>query len=129
MTQQTQKRLQARHVAACARYQAGHQQQHTPEPFGHFKAEPFGWTDCAETDEGARPLFDQDVIDALLAEIATERALSFRAQVDELEKQRDELLEFMREIETVKPQTKDLWIITVKVKAAVLLASANGGLA
>lgn len=102
----------------------------TPEPFGYFNNPCFdGWQDCAETDEGARPLFDQDVIDALLAEIATERALSFRAQVDELEKQRDELLEFMREIETVKPQTKDLWIHTVKVKAAVLLASANGGLA
>lgn len=23
------------------------------EPFGYFKAEPFGWTDCAETDDGA----------------------------------------------------------------------------
>jgi hypothetical protein len=27
------------------------------EPFGYFKPEPFGWTDCAETDEGARPLY------------------------------------------------------------------------
>jgi hypothetical protein len=27
------------------------------EPFGYFKAEPFGWTDCAETDEGAMPLY------------------------------------------------------------------------
>jgi hypothetical protein len=27
------------------------------EPFGYFKAEPFGWTDCAETDEGAMALY------------------------------------------------------------------------
>lgn len=32
------------------------------EPFGFFKAEPFGWTDCAETDEGAQPLYDQAAI-------------------------------------------------------------------
>ena len=30
----------------------------TPEPFGYFKAEPFGWTDCAETDEGATALYE-----------------------------------------------------------------------
>ena len=29
----------------------------TPEPFGYFKDEPFGWTDCAETDDGAIALF------------------------------------------------------------------------
>jgi hypothetical protein len=40
------------------------------EPFGYFKAEPFGWTDCAETDEGAialyenPPLSDETVKDA-----------------------------------------------------------------
>ena len=28
------------------------------EPFGHFKAEPFGWRDCAETDEGAIALYE-----------------------------------------------------------------------
>jgi len=28
-----------------------------PEPFGYFKAEPFGWTDCAETDDGAIALY------------------------------------------------------------------------
>lgn len=28
-----------------------------PDPFGYFKAEPFGWTDCAETDDGAIALF------------------------------------------------------------------------
>ena len=33
-----------------------------PEPFGYFRAEPFGWTDCAETDDGAVPLFDHAAI-------------------------------------------------------------------
>ena len=27
------------------------------EPFGYFKAEPFGWTDCAESDVGAIALY------------------------------------------------------------------------
>lgn len=33
------------------------------EPLGHFRAEPFGWTDCAEDDEGAIALYErpQDV--------------------------------------------------------------------
>ena len=31
------------------------------EPFGHFKVGPFGWTDCAETDEGAIPLFERPI--------------------------------------------------------------------
>ena len=29
------------------------------EPYGYFKPEPFGWTDCAETDEGAIPLYEK----------------------------------------------------------------------
>ena len=29
------------------------------EPFGYFKAEPFGWTDCAPTDEGAIALYER----------------------------------------------------------------------
>ena len=32
---------------------------HKQAPFGYFKPEPFGWTDCAETDEGAIPLYDK----------------------------------------------------------------------
>lgn len=28
------------------------------EPFGYFRAEPFGWTDCAQTDEGAKALYE-----------------------------------------------------------------------
>ena len=40
------------------------------EPFGYFKAEPFGWRDCAETDEGAIALYEapQPQADALDAE-------------------------------------------------------------
>lgn len=41
------------------------EQKNTLEPFGYFRAETFGWTDCAETDEGAIPLYDQSAIDAL----------------------------------------------------------------
>ena len=29
-----------------------------PEPFGYFRAEPFGCTDCAPTDEGAKALYE-----------------------------------------------------------------------
>ena len=35
------------------------------EPFGYFKSEPFGWTDCSEDDEGAVPLYEhphQDIV-------------------------------------------------------------------
>lgn len=33
--------------------------QPDPEPFGYFRSEPFGWTDCAETDDGAIPLYER----------------------------------------------------------------------
>lgn len=41
--------------------------QTVQEPFGYFKAEPFGWQDCAETDEGAIALYEapQPQADAL----------------------------------------------------------------
>ena len=29
------------------------------EPFGYFKAEPFGWTDCGPDDEGAVALYER----------------------------------------------------------------------
>ena len=69
------------------------------------------------------------LVESLRTELRQETCLSFRNQVAELEAQRDELLEFMREIESVKPQTNDLWIHTVKVKAASFLAAAKGGAA
>lgn len=28
------------------------------EPFGYFRADALGWTNCAETDEGAKPLYE-----------------------------------------------------------------------
>ena len=37
---------------------AGQAAQPQQEPFGYFKSEPFGWTDCAETDEGAIALYE-----------------------------------------------------------------------
>lgn len=30
-----------------------------PEPFGYFKAEPFGWTDCEKDDDGAIALYER----------------------------------------------------------------------
>ena len=56
------------------------QAQEQAEPFGYFRAEPFGWTDCAETDEGAVALYEQPdqrkpltdaEIDQLLPEIVS----------------------------------------------------------
>lgn len=38
------------------------------EPYGYFRVEPFGWTDCDESDEGAIPLYEQDDIDSLQAQ-------------------------------------------------------------
>ncbi|HET8870101.1 MAG TPA: hypothetical protein VFM48_06620, partial [Aquabacterium sp.] len=35
------------------------------EPFGYFRAEPFGWTDCAETDEGAIALYERPAAPAV----------------------------------------------------------------
>lgn len=70
---------------------------HTPEPFGYFRAEPFGWTDCAETDEGAVALYDQSAVDALMAErdelaliIATDTGTE--SAVAALQRQRDGLV-------------------------------------
>lgn len=51
----------------------------TPDPFGYFKAEPFGWTDCAETDDDAIPLYDKVAIRLI-------------------QKQRDELLAALEDI-------------------------------
>lgn len=35
------------------------------EPFGYFRAEPFGWTDCAATDEGAIALYERPAAPAV----------------------------------------------------------------
>ncbi len=67
--------------------------QDYPEPFGYFRAEPFGWADCAETDDGAMPLFEKQDVDRLFNALATARAeieyeqqLSFRIQLEEVSK-------------------------------------------
>lgn len=52
------------------------------DPFGYFKAEPFGWTDCAETDEGAialyenPPLSNETVKDAAIGKLVREKMQS-----------------------------------------------------
>jgi hypothetical protein len=33
------------------------------EPFGYFRAEPFGWTDCAPDAEGAKALYEHPGVD------------------------------------------------------------------
>lgn len=43
------------------------QQPATPEPFGYFRAMPFGWEQCAETDEGAKALYEHPAPIALEA--------------------------------------------------------------
>lgn len=44
-------------VVHCTKHGCISKQPSQQEPFGYFKAEPFGWTDCAETDEGAIALY------------------------------------------------------------------------
>ena len=39
------------------------------EPFGYFRALPFGWEDCSEKDEGAIALYEQSVVLSLLLKI------------------------------------------------------------
>lgn len=50
------------------------------EPFGYFRALPCGWEDCAETDEGAQPLYDQATVDALTAQLEQATAARKAAQ-------------------------------------------------
>lgn len=72
-------------------------QKNTPqEPFGHFKAEAFGWTDCAETDEGAQPLYDQAAIDEL-----GERLMVSDYALKDAERQRDALLKALSSVMTM----------------------------
>jgi len=40
-----------------------------PEPFGYFKAEPFGWTDCDKDDEGAVAMYEAPPTRKPLSEI------------------------------------------------------------
>ena len=73
----------------------------TQEPFGYFRAEPFGWVDCGEKDEGAVALYDQETVNALqeqrstFAELAAfhrDARLGALKELAKVEAQRDELL-------------------------------------
>lgn len=56
------------------------------EPFGYFKAEPFGWTDCSETDDGAKALYERpDPRVAALERQAGAAARQHNADVSALE--------------------------------------------
>lgn len=55
----------------------------TIEPHGYFKADPFGWMDCEETDEGAVPLYERSVIEKLEAQLADARREAAEAQAHE----------------------------------------------
>lgn len=97
------------------------------EPFGYFKAEAFGWTDCAETDEGARPLYDQGAIDALIAEradIATleQESRQMRARTERLEK---ELEEVEKLVVYVSGKCDKLLAAAIKVNALSIQSAAH----
>ena len=75
------------------------------EPFGYFRAEPFGWMDCAETDEDAVALYDQETVNALqkhcdgFAEQAAfqrDARLGVLKELAKVEGQRDMLLDVLR---------------------------------
>ena len=86
------------------------------EPFGYFRAEPFGWTDCAETDEGAVALYDQETVNAL------------QERCDELLKQRDELLSSLDRLifaADCRDNTTGDQCRLIQVKAELAAASAN----
>ena len=58
------------------------------EPFGYFKAEPFGWRDCAETDEGAVALYEApqpqaDALDAARYRWLIDYLISDRVDLDD----------------------------------------------
>ena len=72
------------------------------KPFGYFRAEPFGWTDCAPTDEGAIPLYERPQQPPTPPETQTEaeKVAYCAGWWDALEKkraERDELLEVVRD--------------------------------
>ena len=50
------------------------------EPYGYFCAEPFGWTDCEEDDDGAVALYEEHHIVEL-----TEMVKKLKYQRDELQ--------------------------------------------
>jgi len=87
------------------------------EPFGYFRAEPFGWTDCSEADEGAVPLYELAAITDLENQLSeaelkatnlrqqlahmTDDAFGLRVMLREANKQRDELLAALQSISNI----------------------------
>lgn len=69
-----------------------------PEPFGYFRATPFGWEDCAQGDDGAQALYDETAISTQAARIASLEAERDQLRV-EVERLRPNALryEFLRD--------------------------------
>lgn len=57
--------------------------QHEAEPFGYFRALPFGWEQCAETDEGAIALYEGSQVCRIPTLEAEAEALRARLSVAE----------------------------------------------
>ena len=84
------------------------------EPFGYFKAEPFGWRDCAETDEGAIALYEAPQPQADTRDAARYRYL------------RDVDWRYSGELETViRLQANALW--DVKIDEAIAAQTRSQG--
>ena len=57
------------------------------EPFGYFRATPFGWEDCSDSDEGAKALY----------EITPEQAFEALGWFSRLEIAQDRIVELERQ--------------------------------
>ena len=51
-------------------------------PFGYFRAEPFGWTDCAESDEGAKPLYEAPPAQEVRVPLSSKECRDMLEEVD-----------------------------------------------
>jgi hypothetical protein len=63
------------------------------EPFGYFRATPFGWEDCSDEDEGAKALYEITPDQALEALGWFSRLEIAQARITELERQKTVLVE------------------------------------
>ena len=75
------------------------------EPFGYFKAEPFGWTDCAATDEGAVALYEhppaqrKPLTGGEIREIADKKFSVYSRTYESYNFYKSDLVRFVRAIE------------------------------
>jgi len=51
------------------------------EPFGYFRAEPFGWTDCGPDDDGAKALYEWPA-DTQLTDAAPDLLAALKGLID-----------------------------------------------